>query len=100
MPAYFIANYDIEDSKAHNDYVIAADSLLDKYGGKILAADENAKVIEGQGKMINVIVQFDSEETAMNFYNDPEYTSLKQVRLNATQNGTLVLKRSLPDTPE
>ncbi|MFC1747933.1 DUF1330 domain-containing protein [Pseudomonadota bacterium] len=38
-------------------------------------ANEEAKVIEGEGRMINVIVQFESETAAMNFYNGPEYTS-------------------------
>jgi len=95
MPVYFIASYDIEDAKAHNDYIIAADSLLDKHGGNILVADEGVKVIEGQGRMINVIVQFESEAAAMNFYNDPEYKLVKQIRLNATQNRTLVLANEL-----
>lgn len=91
MSAYFIATYDIEDNKAHDDYIVAASPLLEKYGGKILAADQEARSLEGQSKMVNVIVQFESENAALEFYNDPAYASAKQIRLNATSNGTLVL---------
>lgn len=95
MSAYLIAHYDIEDVQAHNDYASAADSLLAKHGGKLLVADDGGRVLEGKGRMINVIVQFESETAAMDFYNDPEYTLVKQIRLNATQNGSLVLVKDL-----
>ncbi|WNO08551.1 DUF1330 domain-containing protein [Teredinibacter sp. KSP-S5-2] len=95
MSAYLIASYDIEDAQAHDDYASAADFLLTKHGGKLLVADDRGYVLEGKGSMINVIVQFESEIAAMDFYNDPEYNLVKQIRLNATQNGSLVLVKDL-----
>lgn len=93
MSVYFIASYDIEDLQAHERYAIAADPLLEKHGGEILVADEAAKPIEGRSAGINVILKFESEAAAMNFYNDPDYQALKQVRLDSTNNRIVVLAK-------
>lgn len=93
MSVYFIASYKIEDAEAHERYVLAAQPLLEKHGGEIVVADDEAKVIEGHGAKVNVIVKFDSEATAMNFYNDPDYAPVRQIRLDATKNGMLMLTK-------
>ncbi len=94
MSVYFIASYNIVDIEAHERYVLAAQPLLEKHGGEILVADDEAKMIEGDGAEENVIVKFDSEAAAMNFYNDPDYQSIRQIRLDATKNGMLMLTKS------
>jgi uncharacterized protein (DUF1330 family) len=42
---------------------------------------------------VQVILKFDSEQTLLNWYTDPEYSQVKNIRLNATKNGALVLVR-------
>ena len=93
MAVYFIASYDIQNPEAYENYISAVDPLLEKHGGEIVVADEEAIAIEGQGRESNVVVMFESEEAAMNFYNDPEYRRVKQIRLGATKNGTVVLAK-------
>ncbi|NIR52839.1 DUF1330 domain-containing protein [candidate division KSB1 bacterium] len=51
----------------------------------ILVADYEANTIEGQGRGVNIVVSFESEEAAMNWYNDPDYGPVKQIRLNSTK---------------
>lgn len=97
MSVYFIASYDIDDTDAHNDYIATADSLLGKYGGTVLVDDQDAKVIEGESWMINVIVQLESEASAMGCYNDSEYRLIKQMRLNTAKNRSLVLAKEFID---
>ena len=93
MSVYFIASYDVEDAEAHERYVMAADPLLEKHGGELLVADDEARTLEGKGRLLNVVVKFNSETAAMNFYDDPDYRSIKQIRHNATSNGTLMLAK-------
>lgn len=93
MSVYFIASYDIEDPEAHESYVLAAQPLLEKHGGEILIADDEAKAIEGQGAGVNVVVKFATEAAAMNFYNDPEYEPVRQIRFGATNNGIVLLAK-------
>jgi uncharacterized protein (DUF1330 family) len=42
---------------------------------------------------VNAVLKFDSEEAARNWYNDPDYVPVRQIRLNATENGSLVLAK-------
>ena len=93
MSVYFIASYDVEDPEAYESYVFAADPILEKHSGELLIADDEAKAVEGHGQQVNVVLKFESETAAMNFYNDPDYRALKQTRLDATTNGTLVLAK-------
>ena len=93
MSVYFIASYDIVDPEAHENYIIAAQPLLEKHGGEILIADDEAKAIEGEGAGVNVVVKFESEVAAMNFYNDPDYQPVRQIRHDATKNGMVLLTK-------
>jgi uncharacterized protein (DUF1330 family) len=93
MSAYIIASYDIEDPDAYEGYVPGVVPLLGKHGAEILVADYEAKTIEGQGRVVHVVLKFESEEATLNWYNDPDYAPVKKIRLDATQNGTLIMAK-------
>jgi len=94
MATYMIARYDIENPEEYMRYALAADSLLEKHGGELLVADDQATSIEGQGGCVSAVVAFDTQEAAMEFYNDPDYQALKKIRLGATTNGSVVIATS------
>jgi uncharacterized protein (DUF1330 family) len=71
MAAYLIAEFDVTDSKAFEGYRPVVIPLLGKHGAETLAADYDGKAFEGQRRGAYVTIRFDSEETAMNLYNDP-----------------------------
>ncbi len=100
MPAYMIATYDIEDQDALERYAQAADSLLQRHGGRLLAADVEAKRLEGQGGHVGVVIAFPTQAQAIGFYNDPDYAALKGIRIAATTNTNIVLAGPLPQTSE
>ena len=89
-----IARYDVEDPEAYLRYALAADTLLEKHGGELLVADDLAKPVEGDGGSVSAVVKFQSETSALNFYNAPDYQALKQIRLAATTNGSVVIATS------
>jgi uncharacterized protein (DUF1330 family) len=93
MSVYIIASYDIEDPEAYEGYVPGVVPLLGKHGAEILVADYEAKTIEGQSRGVHVVLKFESEEAALNWYNDPDYAPVKKIRLDATQNGTLIMAK-------
>lgn len=93
MSVYFIASYDIEDPEAYESYVPGVVPLLEKHGAEILVADYDAKAIEGHGRGVNIVLKFESEAAAMNWYNDPDYRSVKQIRLDSTKNGTAIFAK-------
>lgn len=91
MAVYVIATYDIEDPEGYEGYVPGVMPLLERHGADILAADFEAEVFEGEGPGVNVILRFDSKEAARSWYNDPDYGPVKQIRLNSTTNGSIVM---------
>ena len=97
MSVYFILSYDIEDPQAYAGYVPGVVPLLQKHNAEILVADYEAKSIEGEARGVNVVLRFESEEAAMNMYNDPAYEPIKKIRLDSTKNGsTLLAKQFVP----
>ena len=93
MSIYMILSYDIEDPQGYEGYVPGVIPLLQKHNAEILVADYEATSIEGEAQGVNVVLRFESEEAAMNMYNDPAYQPLKKIRLDATKNGTLLLAK-------
>ena len=93
MAAYFIVSYDITDPDAYAEYPPGVIPLLQKHGAEILVADYEARAVEGEARGVNVVLRFETEEAAMNWYNDPEYNAVKQVRLDTTANTTAHLAK-------
>ncbi len=93
MSVYVIATYDIVDPKGYESYVPGVMPLLQKHGAEILVADFEAEPLEGRAPGVNVVLKFDSEKAARNWYNDADYGPVKQVRLSSTKNGSIVLAK-------
>ena len=56
-------------------------------------AGKPLKYSRKEAKRAYVTMKFASEEAARNFYNDPAYGPVKQIRLNSSKNGTIVLAK-------
>ncbi|HLV96055.1 MAG TPA: DUF1330 domain-containing protein [Candidatus Acidoferrales bacterium] len=93
MSVYVIAEYDIADAKGYEGYVAAVVPLLQKHGAEILVADREAAALEGRPPRVTIVLRFDSEQAARHWYNDPDYGPVKQIRMNSTKNGTIVLAK-------
>ena len=93
MAVYFIASYDIDDPDGYKAYVPGVVPLLQKHKAEILVADYGATSIEGQARGVNIVLRFESEEAAMDWYNDSDYGPVKQIRFDTTANGTAVLAK-------
>ena len=93
MPAYIIASYTIENPEGYAPYVPSVFPLLQKHNAEVLVGDFEAKALEGEARGVNVVLKFESEEAAMNWYNDPAYEPIRKIRIDSTKNGTLLLAK-------
>ena len=91
MSVYYIGSYDITDPAEFRKYPPVVMSLLPKYGGKVLASDTQAYLVEGARRTMNAIIQFPSREAALGLYNDPDYQEAKRIRQRSTANASMVL---------
>jgi uncharacterized protein (DUF1330 family) len=87
---YWIARVDVRDAERYKDYVAGAKIAFDKYGAKFLARGGAAEKAEGAGRARNVVIEFDSLQTASDCFHSPEYQAAAAIRLEVAD-GEIVL---------
>ena len=93
MSAYILVRYDVVDPKGYQSYVEGVLPLLAKHGAEILVVEQDAVELEGEKQGTYIVLKFDSEESALAWYNDPDYASVKKLRLDSAKNNNMVLAR-------
>lgn len=81
MTAYLLAQVQITDCDGFRAYTSAFAPTLVPYGGKVLAADDNAQPVEGTwpaGRV--VIIEFDTAEAAHDWYQSDAYQQISAIR--------------------
>lgn len=93
--AYMIANYSIHDQATFQKYMDAAGPLAPRYNGKVTIFNLNAKKVEGSPKTVMAVAEFPSLADAERFYNSPEYSEAKKLRIASTE-GSVVITEGIP----
>lgn len=83
MAAYMIVTADIEDrERFRNEYGKAAGALVARFGGRYILMGPGAQLLEGafgDGASM-VISEWPDKESALRFWNSPEYAEAKKLR--------------------
>jgi uncharacterized protein (DUF1330 family) len=95
-PVYVIGSYDIVDPEGYEGYVPGVLERLQAHGADVLVADFEPQALEGESRGVYCVLRFDSEETARNWYGDPLYQPIKSLRVNSSENTSLILTKGLP----
>lgn len=92
MAAYLIADVEVIDSAAMDEYRRAVGPTLAKYGGKVIAARSRFEAIEGNWVPNSVVlIEFESFERAKQWYDSEEYREPKQIRQRAARTNLVVV---------
>ncbi len=67
-------------------------SSYKKYGAKFLVRGGRAEAVEGPGRPRNVVIEFDSFDTAMACYNSPEYQAAAKIRQSCASGEVLIVE--------
>ncbi len=73
MTVYAMVHIDVKDAESYAKYAEIAGPAVAKYGGEFLARGGDCVQMEGKGRARNVIIRFKDMDTALAFYNSPEY---------------------------
>jgi uncharacterized protein (DUF1330 family) len=93
MAAYIIANVDVHDQKAIEEYRQGVPASLAKYGGRFLVRGGAYSSLEGEWKPVRlVILEFPSAEQARRWYDSPEYRDLKAIRVKAAKTDLVLVE--------
>ncbi len=91
MTVFMIGQSTIKDADALNAYAAKAVPTIAEHGGNVLVFQENPENIEGE--VVNrrtVVLEWPDRDTAMGWYNSPEYQAIVGQRLAAAP-GTMIL---------
>jgi len=93
MPAYFIAQYVVNDPTVYQEYAQGAGPTIGAYGGEMVSFDVGAETIEGEppGPQ-TVILKFESVDKAKEWYNSADYQAVVGKRLAATTGYAIISK--------
>jgi uncharacterized protein (DUF1330 family) len=81
VPAYIVADVEWNDPVKIEEYSRLAYPTLVAAGGKMLAATDQAEVIEGRWEPgILVLIEFPTAEDARKWLDSPEYQPARQIR--------------------
>jgi uncharacterized protein (DUF1330 family) len=92
MAAYIVANIEVHDSAAYEDYRKGVAATLAQYGGRFLVRGGACVSLEGrfEPKRI-VILEFPSTERAREWWDSPEYRPLRELRQRASTGDLFVV---------
>ena len=93
MSAYIIANVDVRDTKAYDEYRAQVPATVKKYGGEFIVRGGKWESLEGEPLMPRLVVlKFPSVEQAKAWYNSPEYDGPKKLRQSASKGNVVVVE--------
>ena len=81
MAAYVIANIHVTDAERYEAYKVQAAASIAEHGGRYLARGGKHEVLEGHWSPHRlVILEFDTYEAAIAWYESQEYDAPKDLR--------------------
>ena len=81
MKAYVIGLLDMKSWDWYDEYYQKTSKLIEKHGGRYLASGVKPHVLEGSTTPnAHVILEFPSLEHAKNWYQDPDYKNMIELR--------------------
>ncbi|MEU3354385.1 DUF1330 domain-containing protein [Streptomyces sp. NPDC037389] len=93
MTVYAIAQLSIHDRPRYESYAARFASVLTRYGGRLLAADERPRVVEGQWDRDKVVLLAFPDHDAFTAWADsPEYQEISRDRLAAAGGPVLLVR--------
>ena len=93
MAAYLIANVEVTDPAAYEEYKKQAPATIAAYGGRYLARGGAIEVLEGDWTPSRVVIlEFPSMAQLKKWYDSPEYRPLCQIRGRTTRSSAVVVE--------
>ena len=100
MTVYTLAQLTFTDVEAYRRYQRAFPAVFAKFNGKVVAADEAPRVLEGDWTHDKVVIlAFPDEAEAMRFSNSPDYAEIAKDRKAGAEAVIVMVKGFEPQNP-
>jgi uncharacterized protein (DUF1330 family) len=93
MSAYVIAEIEVTDPAAYEDYRKQVPGVVEKYKGKFIVRGGKIESMEGGWSPKRmVVVEFPSMEQALKFYRSADYAPLIKLRQKASRGKLIIVE--------
>ncbi len=94
MPyAYVVAQVDVKDAAAYEEYRAQVPATIAKYGGEYLARGGKVETLEGEPPLGRVVIlRFASVEQAKAWYHSPDYAGPLAIRHRAAVSRSMLVE--------
>jgi uncharacterized protein (DUF1330 family) len=93
MPAYVIADIEITDPAAYEEYRAKVPATIAQYGGRYVARGGKTEALEGGWTPKRIaLLEFPSLEQARKWYRSPEYAPLVKIRQKASRGRVIMVE--------
>ena len=89
---YLVANIRVKDQEKFQSFSGMAGTIIQKFGGKVLARGPGAQRHEGSLTGVVMMIEFDSKEIAEEFYLSEEYQAAKAVRDACAETDLMIIE--------
>ncbi len=96
---YWIARVDVHDPEAYKKYFAANAEPFKKYGARFLVRGGRTTCVGGSMRARNVVIEFDSYETALACWNSPEYQHAASFRQPPVAEGDFIICEGYDGAP-
>ena len=68
------------------EYLRDINSFIEKHGGRVLSRSMKMEKVEGERELSTnvILLEFPNRQTAVNFFDDPDYQPLRKMRLEGS----------------
>lgn len=93
MPGYVIADVDVQDAEAYEEYRKLVPATLEPYGGRFVVRGGEVERLEGDWEPHRVVVlEFPSIDHARRWHSSEEYAHAKELRQRASVGSLLLVE--------
>ena len=93
MPAYVIADIQVTDPTAYEEYRKAATISMAVHGGRFMVRGGDSFILEGSWQPRRlVVIEFDSVDKARAWWDSPEYRAARDLRQRAAETNMIVVE--------
>ena len=93
MAAYLIADVDVIDSAAYEEYKQKVPATISAYGGRYLVRGGTTETLEGTWSLKRcVILEFPSLSQLKTWWSSPEYRPLRRIRERTARSNLVMIE--------
>ena len=88
---YWLVRMDVHDPEKYKDYVAANAVAFKKYGARFLVRGGPFENPEGKSRARNVVIEFPSQQAALDCWNSPEYKAALAIRAPISEGDVVII---------